>query len=161
MYARSFEITRLISGTFTDVVKTIVVFVQVSILASKRRPPIANPTIMKTLFLILIILFSLTGYSQTNNLDSLKQRILMLEANQESIQFNLTKAHNRYRTGLMITITGIAMTWAGAAAGLSGADGNSAGLLTLGSIVSTVGSVILIDSHKFIGRAGKRKFSGR
>jgi hypothetical protein len=99
------------------------------------------------------------------NLDSLKRRILNIESNQKHIQFNLDKCHKQFRTGLLLGIAGTALTLFGAHIDSQRLtdktiDNNKpTGLVTIGSIITSVGAIVIIDSHKFIGRAGRRKKS--
>lgn len=121
------------------------------------------PFRLMTLFLILSIIMGLVSECHAQSYDSLKLRILALETNQKSIQLNLTKAHNQFRTGVLITITGTLITLLGISTDESrmtdrdDSNNSPSGLVTLGGIVGSVGTIVIIDSHRFIGRAGKRK----
>lgn len=123
---------------------------------------------MKNLPLLLAILpviISIQAHSQ--NLDSLTRRILTLEANQKTIQVNLTKAHSKFSTGTMLIVGGVVTTIAAVLLydrGLRNGNSDEQGrvmpspvIMGIGSAMVTVGTAIQIDSHKWIGRAGRRR----
>lgn len=105
----------------------------------------------------LIVLFLiLTVKCQAQSYDSLKQRLLKLEAAQEGIKLNLTKHQNEFSVGTSLIISGIAL---GVADFLLRSKPSDYTFTIASSIIVTAGVVIQIDSHKFIGRAGRRKKS--
>ena len=113
---------------------------------------------MKALVVIFLLYPSIVV---SQNTDSLYQRILQIETNQRNIQVNLTKAHNKFSIGTTLVIAGLGATFASIITDEPGqdADGNPQEpiLLYIGSALLTVGTIIQIDSHKYIGRAGKRR----
>jgi hypothetical protein len=117
---------------------------------------------MKT---FLFALLSIPAFAQ----DDLKERILKLEINQKQIQMNLEKSHRRLETGTFFLIAGAVTTTAAIALynrGLENGKNNwdnigrltpSPVFLCIGGGLMVTGTVIQIDAHKWIGRAGRRK----
>jgi len=118
---------------------------------------------LKLAVIILTIGIPLTFVNECHgqNLDSLNQRILSIEMNQRNIQLNLKKSHKQFSTGTLLVLTGSVITTGGALLAKKDNDASSKAksnnaLLIFGAAMTTVGVVIQIDSHKWIGRAGKR-----
>lgn len=115
----------------------------------------------KTLLAFTIICLShYLGYGQ--NMDSLTQRIVKLEMDQRNIKMNLTKSHKQYKGGTFLVLGGAIATIAGAATLPSKSDLNQnnnaqIGLMTLGGILTSVGLIIQMDSHKWLGRTGRSR----
>lgn len=116
---------------------------------------------------LILILLIISIQSHGQDLDSLTRRILTLEANQNQIQVNLTKAHSKFSTGTMLIVGGVVTTIAAVLLynrGLRNENSDNNGrvmpspvILGIGSGMMMVGTVIQIDSHKWIGRAGRRR----
>lgn len=109
---------------------------------------------MKTFLTILSVLAFINSYSQ--DLDSLKQKILAMELNQEHIQLNLTKSHKEFGYGAIVTLAGAIMSAVYVHGRSQDAGYEKPVLLYAGAGVSLVGACIMVDSHKYIGRAGER-----
>jgi len=114
---------------------------------------------MKVLLAIALLVMGFVCCGQ--DLDSLKQRILTLETNQKNIQLNLAKAHDEFKTGTLFVIAGALTSLIGAATydGSTDGDGNTKPptLIYIGLGCTAVGAYLQIDSHKYIGRAGRRR----
>lgn len=118
---------------------------------------------MKTLIVCsILVTVSLSAYSQSEDdpkyrraYDSLwRNKIVNLEFEQESIKLNLKKSHDQFKTGTIVSIIGLLATGAGAIVnGNEPGSGNA--LFIIGGAATMIGVGIQIDSHKFIGRAGK------
>jgi hypothetical protein len=81
-----------------------------------------------------------------------------VQAQQETIsiqdmQYNLFRSHQEYRTGTVMIVGGLLAVAASVAA--KDADLPSKEIGYFGAAFLTIGCVIHIDSHKWIGRAGK------
>lgn len=117
----------------------------------------------RILFLMLLILPTI---SQGQDAE-LKDRILKLEENQEQIRLNLTKGHKQFSTGTFFLIGGVATTVLATVLynkGTRNQNSDEQGkirpspvLLCIGGGMITAGTVIQIDSHKWIGRGGRKK----
>lgn len=110
---------------------------------------------MKSILLVLIlILISANSFGQ--DLDSLKAKILKMDVAVNNIHFNMQKSHNEFRAGTLIMAVGAIVTgiWI---AGNDNPGLNEPGIMYTGISISAIGTVLMIDSHKWIGRGAKRK----
>lgn len=94
--------------------------------------------------------------SHAQSLDSLKQRILKLEINQQQIQLNLRKSHKEFGSGALIMLAGAVMSAVYAHGRAQDAGYEKPVILYAGMGLVFVGGAIMVDSHKYIGRAGER-----
>ena len=119
---------------------------------------------MKVILLFFLLMASTLTFSQADTsaihlvaydkMDSL--RIAILEQKIDELQLNLGKAHSQYREGLHIAVGsfvgGILLAALGEVSGVE-----PMAYLIAGGVGVTTGSIMMIDSHKWIGRAGKFK----
>jgi|SanBayMetagenome_1026888.scaffolds.fasta_scaffold24768_1 hypothetical protein len=70
----------------------------------------------------------------------------------DHINLQLDKAHRQYRTGTFLVTAGLVMNGLALIAGENGGGGFLAGF---GSLFLIGGTVVHIDSHKYIGRTRK------
>ena len=118
-------------------------------------------------YILLMIIFSLTNICYGQHTESLEQRILKLETNQDAIQLNIANAHKKFSLGTMLLISGVATSTAAMLIynkGIRNTNSDNIGkvmpspvLLYIGGGLITAGTIIQIDSHKWIGRAGKKR----
>jgi hypothetical protein len=101
---------------------------------------------MKNLILILFMIPSL-AFCQTD-LDSLRKEVLTIKAEQQNIKLNLAKHSKEFGLGVVVMIAGAAVL---------AASSSQEKLLIPGAILVSIGTVIQFDSHKWIGRAGKKR----
>lgn len=94
---------------------------------------------MKTLTICLLLL-SASAQAQT-------------DSTTHQIQLNLDKCHQEYKTGTIMTLVGLLAVAAGIQAESSDMGGKE--FIYAGAAFMTIGTVIHIDSHKWIGRCGK------
>ena len=113
---------------------------------------------MKKIILILTT-FSIFNSTYAQSASTIEMRLKKLELNNDIIQKNLYKAHKQYRDGLGMTIFGIGATIMGSSMSIN--DIKSKGNGDVGFIIGgtgvlmlIIGNIIMIDSHKYIGRAG-------
>jgi len=78
-----------------------------------------------------------------------------LRNNQIDIQYNLYKSHVRFRSGTITILSGISVNIIGTALVYNNLlpTKQLMPMLIFGTTLSTIGTVMVIDSHKFIGRA--------
>lgn len=93
----------------------------------------------------LIILLLLAGSVQAQTADTLTI---------QDMQYNLFRSHQEYRTGTVMIVGGLLAVAASVAA--ANADLPSKEIGYFGAAFLTVGCVIHIDSHKWIGRSGRK-----
>ncbi len=111
---------------------------------------------MKTL--VLLLLLASSTYAQDT-----QQRIAALEATLQTIQHDMSKCHGQFQIGLATTSFGAVSS----VAGILIPDYNTIGasnkatkntLLIVGAAGLITGAILIIDSHKYIGRAGRFTF---
>lgn len=112
----------------------------------------------------LIILFTLVHcQTQAQQVDSTQIKIEQIKKALNYMAGNLESAHDEYRAGIICLGIGTVAT-TGGIIWLSSAKENSRNtptiLTILGGALQLAGSICIIDSHKFIGRAGSWRFSG-
>jgi hypothetical protein len=106
--------------------------------------------------LILLMLIPVLSFGQ--DLDSLKQRILSIENEQQNIKLHLRAHSSQFSLGTALLVTGAGMLILDALTETEKENPNSKHTLAyVGAGVLTIGTIIQIDSHKWIGRAGRRK----
>lgn len=114
---------------------------------------------MKTLLLIAVVFFSTSTNAQS--LDSTTTGKL------NEITLHLDKCHRQHTTGVIFSMIGLVATGISLSAGTRGDDGiknnkDNDNLVNIigwgGGIMMLAGTIITIDSHKHIGRAGKVRF---
>lgn len=113
---------------------------------------------MKTAILLVLISLAAIGQDSAviDNLDELYRAQKAANQRLETIELNLQKCHHQYTSGLCTSLVGV--VFAGAAVPMFWAsDGLGIATLAASGILTTVGAVIMIDSHKFIGRAARRR----
>lgn len=94
--------------------------------------------------------------------DSLKQKVLNMDVAINAIHHNMMHSHKEFKAGTSLIILGTIMTIAGSLI-LQDKDGTvtrtnkNPTLIYLGTGVVTIGTIIQIDSHKWIGRGGREK----
>lgn len=88
--------------------------------------------------------------------DDLKRQILELRTDVDNIQLNLTASHQRFKRGIFMATLGYTVTIAGGL--MLGRKNDDLGkvMLISGGAIGCIGTGLLIDSFKYLGRAGKR-----
>jgi hypothetical protein len=114
--------------------------------------------------IIFAVLIAGARVAYSQNYDSLVLKMDGLEANQIHIQKNLTKSHKQHQLGTRILIGGAAISALGLVIyndskedAFGEPEKKDPTIMVIGSLISGIGAVIQIDSHKWIGKAGKRK----
>ncbi len=110
---------------------------------------------MKKLILI-IFLSPLFAHSQ---IDSTEIKIAQLKSGIIYMRDNLKKCHSEFSTGMSISFAGMFVGIASVAITTDKEKDLRDILLIAGGGLTIIGSVIMWDSHKYIGRAGNFRFS--
>lgn len=99
---------------------------------------------------------SLTAKGQTQ--DSLALRLSKLESNVNTIQLNLEKCDKQHEVGIGLLISGAVLSGFTATQIDSGSKQYKATrvIFGVGLACLTAGWVVVLDSHKFIGRASRK-----
>lgn len=113
-------------------------------------------------FFVVFILFSvlsIKGYSQQEDqsLDSLRKEILSLRNDVDHIQLNLAKGEKKFKRGILVATIGYSITITGGLMLGRKQDDLGKALLVAGGATGIVGTVLMVDSFKYLGRAGKKK----
>jgi hypothetical protein len=117
---------------------------------------------MKAYILPIVILFTAYHIGHAQDLDSLKHKILKMDLAINNIHYNMVRSHKEFQVGTLFIITGAALTTIGTLliidepGDLPNNNKNPA-LLYAGAGMMTIGTVIQINSHKWIGRAGRKR----
>lgn len=101
---------------------------------------------MKKLTLLILLSFiGMTSNAQITQQDSTLQKI----------ELNLDKMHKQYRTGTVFVGIGAVICLAGIAA-ISQDSETEPAILYMGGIVLSIGTVIHLDSHKFLNKKRRK-----
>jgi hypothetical protein len=109
------------------------------------------------LFSFLIIPHLAVAQTEPAEIESLKQEILLLQADVDNIQINLTQSQNKFKTGILVATIGYTVTIAGGL--MLGRENDDLGkvLLVSGGVTGITGTIMMADAFKYLGRAGKPK----
>ena len=112
---------------------------------------------MKKLILFCLFVPLLLRAQQTNDVEELKMQVLALQTNLDHVQLNLKQADNKFKRGILISTIGYSLTITGGL--MLGRKDDQLGqtLLVIGGTTGVVGTVLMIESFKYLGRAGKKK----
>jgi hypothetical protein len=113
---------------------------------------------MKKIALLMLITSNLAA----QNIDSLTARINALETEQARMKDELTRSHEKFRLGAIITGVGLlmvgyeAVTYATGGSDLDndGYDGHPT-FAYIGAGLMIAGGIVMVDSHRHIGLAGR------
>ena len=115
---------------------------------------------MSQFLLLVLLLFRTTTYAQTAppaelNADSLRAEILRLRTDLDDTQANLRTSHRKFRTGILVSGIGYTVTIIGGVL-LGSQDYSDWGqpLVLAGGVIGFSGAILLLNSNRFIGRAG-------
>ncbi len=113
--------------------------------------------ILMALFPLMLTPFFAIGQQKPMSEEEMKQQILLLQTDVTNIQLNLAKSEKTFKRGMAVATLGYAVTIAGGLMLGRKNDQLGQGLLIAGGATGAVGTVLLVDSFKYLGRAGKRK----
>jgi hypothetical protein len=113
---------------------------------------------MRVVFM-LVVLASSNIWAQQAPVESeeIKKQILELNERLDQVQTNLTTAEKKFKRGIGVATLGYTLTITGGLMLGRSNDKLGQALLVTGGATGAVGTVLLIDSFKYLGRAGKRK----
>jgi hypothetical protein len=138
--------------------------VKVCLARHGHTPTVPNfiPLRMRLTFTILLFLWLKTGHAQeqTDELSGdtkLKDELLALRADVNTIQLNLGKSERRFKTGIAVATLGYSITIAGGLMLGRKHDELGKALLITGGATGITGTFLMVDAFKFLGRAARRK----
>ncbi len=113
---------------------------------------------MRIILLIILInpVFSF-GQTEKKDVEELKKEILLLRADVENIQVNLTESEKKFKRGIAVATVGYSMVIAGGLMLGRENDDLGKGLLIAGGVTGITGTIMMVDAFKYLGRAGRRK----
>ncbi len=117
----------------------------------------SNTTIR--IILLLLLIFPAFSYAQTETKDveELKKEILLLRADVENIQLNLSQSERKFKRGIAVATIGYTMVIASGLMLGREKDDLGKGLLIAGGVTGVTGTIMMVDAFKYLGRAGKKK----
>lgn len=120
---------------------------------------------MKTTF-TLILIFAIS-FSVRAQKDSTEYKLQQLRSAIEFMRDNLNESHEEYKTGVVLNIIGLGVTTGGILLPGSSTGSSQSINKTLkyacigtGLVAILVGTISIIDSHGYIGKAGRFRFNG-
>lgn len=114
---------------------------------------------IKQLFFFCLLAFSFASQAQQSpaSIEELKQQVLSLNERMDQVQLNLSTSEKKFKRGILVATIGYSLTITGGL--MLGRSNDQLGqvLLITGGATGAVGTVLMIDSFKYLGRAGRRK----
>lgn len=93
----------------------------------------------------------------TLDVEQLKREVLLLQADVQNIQINLTKSQDKFKRGIIVATIGYSVTIAGGLMLGRKYDDLGKVLLVSGGITGITGTFMMADAFKYLRRAGQRK----
>ena len=115
---------------------------------------------MRFLFCYFFFLTFFSYAQQTPALykeEELKKQILELNERVDQVQVNLVTSEKKFKHGILVATIGYTLTITGGLMLVRSNDQLGQVLLVTGGATGAVGTVLMLDSFKYLGRAGKRK----
>ena len=112
---------------------------------------------MKIVTFALIISFTSLAALGQGNIDSLRREILSIKADVENINLNLEKSKSKFQRGIFVATLGYSITIAGGL--MLGRENDDLGqvLLVTGGATGGIGTYMLVDAFKYLGRTRRSK----
>jgi hypothetical protein len=109
------------------------------------------------LFVAILIVQSAIGQTSPSSVDSLKAEVLSMKEDIKVIQVNLATSEKKFKRGIFVATLGYSITITGGL--MLGRKNDELGkaLLIAGGGTGVVGTVLMVDSFKYLGRAGRRR----
>ena len=112
---------------------------------------------MKLILVILLIISTSVSFAQQQaDLDSLKQEILSLKTEVRNLELDMATSEKKFKRGILIATIGYSVTIAGGLMLGRKYDDLGKVLLVTGGATGIVGTVLLVDSFKYLGRPHRR-----
>ena len=113
---------------------------------------------LRILFLLSVLLiFQKNAYCQQADIDSLKSAVLAMKIEVDDIKLNLAKSEKKFKRGIFVATLGYSTVISGGLLLGRKRDELGKSLLVAGGATGIVGTVLLVDSFKYLGRPLKRK----
>jgi hypothetical protein len=114
---------------------------------------------MFRIVLLILLIIPVFSFAQTEmkDVEELKKEILLLRADVDNIQINLTQSEKKFKRGIAVATVGYTMVIAGGLMLGRQNDELGKGLLVAGGVTGITGTIMMVDAFKYLGRAGKKK----
>jgi len=114
---------------------------------------------MMRIILLILLISPVFSFAQTEpkDVEELKKEILLLRADVDNIQVNLTESEKKFKRGIAVATLGYSMVIAGGLMLGRENDDLGKGLLIAGGVTGITGTIMMVDAFKYLGRAGKKK----
>lgn len=107
---------------------------------------------------IFVLLISLSSHAQqTADVEDFKKEVLTLRAEVQNIQVNLAKGQQKFKRGILVATIGYSVTIAGGLMLGRKHDELGKGLLIAGGATGIIGTAMMLDAFKFLGRPLREK----
>jgi hypothetical protein len=111
-------------------------------------------------FLAIFIFVAHSMHGQTSDtlhLEDLRQQVLSLKTDVDVITVNLQTSHKKFKQGIFVATLGYTVTITGGL--MLGRKNDELGkvLLVSGGTIGCIGTVLLVDSFKYLGRVGNAR----
>ena len=113
---------------------------------------------MKILVIIIAVFVTSSASAQTlEGVDSLKAEILKVRNDLQLVKLNLAESERKFKRGILVATVGYTVTITGGL--MLGRKQDELGkvLLVAGGATGVVGTVLMLDSFKYLGRAGRSR----
>ncbi|MEZ4944221.1 MAG: hypothetical protein R2804_01720 [Cyclobacteriaceae bacterium] len=113
-------------------------------------------TLLKTVLLVCGCLLLANPVFCQSAQDSIRLEILGLQADVERIHLNLETSKSKFQRGILVATLGYSITIAGGL--MLGRKNDNVGqaLLVAGGVTGGIGTYLLVDSFKYLGRTRKK-----
>lgn len=110
-----------------------------------------------SVFLLLSFSFYSALAQQPADVESLKKEILQLQQDVETIQLNLVTGEKKFKRGILVATIGYSVTITGGL--MLGRKNDELGkaLLVGGGATGVIGTAMMLDAFKYLGKAGRKK----
>ena len=108
---------------------------------------------------IFLFLMSQAFFGQAQekgDINELKQEILSIRADVENITLNLEKSKSKFQKGIFVATLGYTITIAGGLMLGRENDELGQGLLIAGGVTGGIGTYMLVDAFKYLGRVRRK-----
>lgn len=115
-------------------------------------------------WIFLLFMLPLHTWAQESkpdvSLEELKKEILELQMDVNTVQFNLTKSHQKFKRGILAATIGYSVTITGGLMLGRKNDDLGQALLIAGGVTGVTGTVLMVDAFKYLERAGRKNRPG-
>lgn len=111
---------------------------------------------------LILFFLSIACYSQQQlpaDVEQLKAQVLTLSQDVSRIEINLVTSEKKFKRGIIVATIGYALVITGGLMLGRENDQLGQGLLIAGGVTGVVGTALMVDSFKYLGRAGRKKGS--